>query len=204
MKKLLNLINTKFHTTYESLVQFVNDHQDKIDNSNKLVMFVSCEKEEVIQQIIEILKENNFKVLGNINCEESEYQDNNIEDDNFDLELSFGGKYDFKVEEYGYDAISKLYFVYFYPLNETTLTYFEFYKKMFDKIIEIVSVNEVDLSYLLIDDYGYVNNEENLILTADFLDVNSLVNSVNIINKVISCNNQLKELEGIINYINLN
>ena len=81
MKKLLNLINNKLNASYETIDEFIKSYESNIDNSNKLVMFVSCEKEEVIKQIIEILKENNFKVLGNINCEESEYQDNNIEDE---------------------------------------------------------------------------------------------------------------------------
>ena len=72
----------------------------------------------------------------------------------------------------------------------------------FERIVNIVKNLESNLSNLLIDDYGYVNNEEELILTIDLLDIKSLVNSVNILNKVISNEQELKELQGSINYIN--
>ena len=202
MENILNNINNMLKSNYTNINDFLLNYKDEIDQSNKLVMFVSSENEEVIKNIISYLKENNFKVLGNINCEEQDYESNEENDDNFDLELSFGGKYDFKVLPYGYDAISKLYFVYFYPLNENTLTYYQFHTLYFERIVNIVKNLESNLSYLLIDDYGYVNNEEELILTIDLLDINSLVNSVNILNKVISNEQELKELQGSINYIN--
>lgn len=202
MENILNNINNMLKSNYTNINDFLLNYKDEIDQSNKLVMFVSSENEEVIKNIISYLKENNFKVLGNINCEEQDYESNEENDDNFDLELSFGGKYDFKVLPYGYDAISKLYFVYFYPLNENTLTYYQFHTLYFERIVNIVKNLESNLSYLLIDDYGYVNNEEELILTIDLLDIKSLVNSVNILNKVISNEQELKELQGSINYIN--
>ena len=202
MENILNNINNMLKSNYKNINDFLLNYKDEIDQSNKLVMFVSSENEEVIKNIISYLKENNFKVLGNINCEEQDYESNEENDDNFDLELSFGGKYDFKVLPYGYDAISKLYFVYFYPLNENTLTYYQFHTLYFEGIVNIVKNLESNLSYLLIDDYGYVNNEEELILTIDLLDIKSLVNSVNILNKVISNEQELKELQGSINYIN--
>ena len=202
MENILNNINNMLKSNYTNINDFLLNYKDEIDQSNKLVMFVSSENEEVIKNIISYLKENNFKVLGNINCEEQDYESNEENDDNFDLELSFGGKYDFKVLPYGYDAISKLYFVYFYPLNENTLTYYQIHTLYFERIVNIVKNLESNLSYLLIDDYGYVNNEEELILTIDLLDIKSLVNSVNILNKVISNEQELKELQGSINYIN--
>ena len=69
MENILNNINNMLKSNYTNINDFLLNYKDEIDQSNKLVMFVSSENEEVIKNIISYLKENNFKVLGNINCE---------------------------------------------------------------------------------------------------------------------------------------
>ena len=192
MKNLLNKINCYLKTNYTSIVELLNDHSNLINETNRLQMFVSSKSKEILETIQSELNSFNLTILGNINCPIDEYE-NDIEDDGFELELEFNGKYEFKPMPIGYDAITKLFFFYFYPTNEKIDKFSTFYKQVFDKLIT------KEIEYLLVDDYGYIDGkleDRNFVINVniDFQSIEDLINSV----YLLSC----IDMDVNINYIN--
>lgn len=192
MKTLLNKLNSYLKTNYLSVEELLNNYKQLINKDNKLQMFISSKSKETLENIQNTLRSFNLTILGNINCPIEEYE-NDIEDDGFDLELEFNGKYEFKPMPIGYDAITKLFFFYFYPTSEKYYKFSTFYNQVFNKIIT------KETEYLLIDDYGYIDGkleDGNFVINVniDFQSIEDLINSV----YLLSC----IDMDVNINYIN--